>query len=173
MIRGSTNFIHCTTIFYSKIYIKPFVLRFVHLILVFFNGNSLLLFIRKFIRSLLESLKIQLTAVLIMVRIVISFSSISTFFTLYSYIHGVKYRKENLLNISRLLWQEKWIDETRTQFILLIRSFHLSNTFFDHFLPTYVCTCKVRSSTHSQAYQLQESSWYGNSISPFLQRKIH
>lgn len=82
------------------------MLRFVHLILVFFNGNSLLLFIRKFIRSLLESLKIQLTAVLIMVRIVISFSSISTFFTLYSYIHGVKYRKENLLNISRLLWQE-------------------------------------------------------------------
>lgn len=58
-------------------------------------------------RHLLESLKIQLTAVLTMVRIVISFSFISTFFTLYSYIHGVKYRKENLSNISRLLWQEK------------------------------------------------------------------
>lgn len=54
-------------------------------------------------RHLLESLKIQLTAVLTMVRIVISFSFISAFFTLYSYIHGVKYRKENLSNISRLL----------------------------------------------------------------------
>lgn len=81
------------------------------------------------------------------------FSCISILFTFYSYIiHGIKYRKQNFWNISRLLWQQKWIDETRTQFILLIRGFHSSSTFFDHFLATCVYIYKVRSSTHSQAY---------------------